>query len=371
MLLRDILSCRCDLHHALHREEIWYIFCSYLGCRVFLQCVFPTASKRYCEDEKEGVVYEGKTITVVVPTYNEEKMISQVLNTMPDFVDLIIVVDDASTDRTTEIVTSYCQRPLSRTMLIQHQHNQGVGATIITGYKAALAQDMDAVAVMAGDGQMDPDDLPRLVEPVIRGKADYAKGNRLFRGESWQMMPHYRYLGNSLLSLLTKIASGYWHVADSQTGYTVISRTVLQRLPLERIYKRYGMPNDMLIELNVANFRVRDVSIRPVYNIGEVSGIRLRKVIPTISWLLLRGFCRRLIEKYIIRDFHPLIFFYAMGLTLLPAGVLFGSYLLLYRLMIGTVATTSALFATFLTVSGLQSLFFAMWFDMDYNKHLK
>jgi hypothetical protein len=185
------------------------------------------------------------------------------------------------------------------------------------------------------------------------------------------MMPHYRYLGNSLLSLLTKIASGYWHVADSQTGYTVISRTALQRLPLDRIYKRYGMPNDMLIELNVANFRVRDVSVRPVYNIGEISGIRLRKVIPTISWLLLRGFCRRLIEKYVIRDFHPLVFFYAMGLTLLPIGVLFSSYLLLYRLTIGTVATTSALGATFLTVSGLQSLFFAMWFDMDYNKHLK
>jgi hypothetical protein len=256
-------------------------------------------------------------------------------------------------------------------MLVQHEHNQGVGATIITGYKTALTQGMDAVAVMAGDGQMDPDDLPRLVAPVVRSETDYAKGNRLFRGESWRMIPHYRYLGNSLLSLLTKIASGYWHVADSQTGYTVISRTALQRLPLDRVYKRYGMPNDVLIELNVANFRVRDVSIRPVYNIGEVSGIRLRKVIPTISWLLLRGFCRRLVEKYIIRDFHPLVFFYAMGLTLLPAGTLLGGYLLLYRAFVGPVLATSAIFAAFLMVSGFQSLFFAMWFDMDYNKHLK
>jgi len=317
------------------------------------------------------VVYEGKTIAVVVPAHNEEKMISQVLNTMPDFVDLVVVVDDASTDRTAEIVTSYSLRPVSRVRLIQHDHNQGVGAAIITGYKVALAQDMDVVVVMNGDAQMDPDDLPRLVEPVVRDETDYAKGNRLFRGESWRMIPHHRYLGNSVLSLLTKIASGYWHVADSQTGYTVISRTALQRLPLDRIYKRYGMPNDILIELNIANFRVRDMSVRPVYNIGEVSGIRLRKVIPAISWLLVRGFCRRLTEKYIIRDFHPLVFFYALGLLLLPAGAMFGSYLLIYRAFVGRVAATSAIFAAFLMVSGLQSLFFAMWFDMDYNKHLK
>ena len=230
---------------------------------------------------------------------------------------------------------------------------------------------MDAVAVMAGDAQMDPDDLERLVRPIVRNEADYVKGNRLFRGESWDMIPHYRYLGNSVLSLLTKIASGYWHIADSQSGYTVISRLALQRLPLDTIYQRYGMPNDLLIKLNINNFRVQDVSIRPVYNIGEQSGIRLRKVIPTISWLLLRGFCRRLLEKYVIRDFHPMVFFYSLGLILFPGGIGFGMYLALYRLLVGPVAPTSALFATFLVVSGLQALFFAMWFDMDYNKHLK
>jgi hypothetical protein len=175
---------------------------------------------------------------------------------------------------------------------------------------------LDVVVVMAGDGQMDPADLDRVVAPVARGEADYVKGNRLFRGESWRMIPHYRYLGNAMLSLMTKIASGYWHIADSQSGYTAISHTALVRIDLDRIYKRYGMPNDILVRLNVGNFRVRDVSIRPVYNIGEVSGIRLRKVIPTISWLLLRDFCWRLVEKYILRDFHPLVFFYCMGLTL-------------------------------------------------------
>ena len=316
-------------------------------------------------------MYQGKTVAVVVPAHNEEKLIGQVLDTMPDFVDLIIVVDDASTDQTCAIVTSYCVRFADRLTLLHHEDNQGVGAAIITGYKQALARDIEVVAVMAGDGQMDPDDLGRVVAPVACGEADYVKGNRLFRGESWQLIPHHRYLGNSVLSLWTKIASGYWHIADSQSGYTAISRVALRRLDLDHIYQRYGMPNDMLIKLNVGNFRVRDVSVRPVYNIGEISGIRLQKVIPAISWLLLRGFCWRLKEKYIIRDFHPLVFFYCMGLTLFPVGSLFGLYLFLYRLLVGTVAITSALFAVFLIISGLQSLFFAMWFDMDYNKHLK
>jgi glycosyltransferase involved in cell wall biosynthesis len=316
-------------------------------------------------------MYEGKTVAVVVPAYNEEKLIGRVLETMPDFVDLIIVVDDASTDQTLDIAASYRQLLGDRLVLLYHKENQGVGAAIVTGYQQALAREIDVTAVMAGDAQMDPADLERVVAPVARGEADYVKGNRLFRGESWQMIPHYRYLGNAVLSLFTKIASGYWHIADSQSGYTAIARIALERLDLDHIYTRYGMPNDLLVKLNVGNFRVRDVSVRPVYHIGEISGIRLRKVIPTIAWLLLSSFCWRLKEKYILRDFHPLVFFYGMGLTLFPAGTFFGLYLVWYRFFVSTVAVTSALLAAFLIISGLQALFFAMWFDMDYNKHLK
>jgi glycosyltransferase involved in cell wall biosynthesis len=290
---------------------------------------------------------------------------------MPDFVDLIIVVDDASTDRTLEAAAVWSERLGDRLLLVAHKQNQGVGGAITTGYKHALEHHSDVVAVMAGDAQMDPADLSRMIAPVARNEADYVKGNRLFRGESWTMIPHYRYLGNAVLSLLTKIASGYWHLADSQCGYTAISRIALERLDLDGIYKRYGMPNDILVKLNVGDFRVRDVSVRPVYNVGERSGIRLQKVIPTISWLLLRGFCWRLLAKYILRDFHPLVFFYALGLMLFPSSVLFGLYLVVCRFTVGHVAATSALLAAFLLVSGLQSLFFAMWFDMDYNKHLK
>ena len=316
-------------------------------------------------------MYQDQSLAVVVPAHNEEKMISQVINTMPDFVDVIVIVDDASTDQTAEVIRAHPGYPSNRIVLLQHRDNQGVGAAITTGYQYAVEQEIDLAAVMAGDGQMDPEDLPRLIDPIVADEADYTKGNRLFRGESWEMIPHYRYLGNAVLSLLTKIASGYWHIADSQSGYTVISLTALKRLDLDRIYKRYGMPNDILIALNINNFRVKDVSIRPVYNIGEVSGIKLNKVIPTISLLLLRGFTRRLVSKYIIRDFHPLIFFYAMGLTILPSGLLLGMYLMCVRLFVGPIAVTSALFSAFLIISGMQSLFFAMWFDMDYNSKLR
>jgi glycosyltransferase involved in cell wall biosynthesis len=315
-------------------------------------------------------MFEDKRIAVVVPAYNEENLIGKVIETMPEFVDSVVIVDDVSTDDTKKIVMEYMARD-QRVLLIKHERNMGVGAAVVSGYKRSLEEGMDVVAVMAGDGQMDPEDLPRIVGPVARGAVDYTKGNRLFRGESWEIIPHHRYLGNSMLSLLTKIASGYWHVADSQTGYTAISRVALERLNLDDIYRGYGMPNDILINLNIHNFRVRDVSVKPVYDQGELSGIKLSRVIPRISWLLFKGFFRRLFEKYVIRDFHPLIFFYMLGLTLLPSGIIIGSYLLLYRLLIGPVSATSALFAAFLIISGLQTILFAMWFDMDYNRDLR
>jgi len=313
---------------------------------------------------------EGKKIGVVVPAFNEGELIRRVLESMPSFVDRIIVIDDESKDSTAREVQG-CQARDARVSLVRHNHNQGVGKAIVTGYRRALEEGLDVIAVMAGDGQMHPDDLLTVVMPVVRGEVDYTKGNRLFRGESWRNIPHLRYLGNSVLSLLTKIASGYWHVADSQCGYTAISKSALDSVPLEKVYPRYGMPNDLLIKLNMQNLRVRDVSVRPLYGVGERSGIRYWQVIPKISLLLVKGFFSRLFYKYVILDFHPLIFFYLLGLLTFPIGMLFGFYLFFYRLFVGTVATTSALFAVFLIVSGLQSLFFAMWFDMEYNRDLK
>jgi glycosyltransferase involved in cell wall biosynthesis len=316
-------------------------------------------------------MYKGKTVASVVPAYNEEVQIEKVLDTMPDFVDYIVVVDDASRDGTSKVVDNRLKRAQRKIVLLKHQVNSGVGAAILTGYEWSRNHGIDISVVMAGDAQMDPEDLPSVLDPIVEGEADYVKGNRLFTGETWKRMPKVRYLGNSVLSLLTKVASGYWHVADFQCGYTAISLEVLKRVNLHRIYRGYGFPNDFLVVLNIYNFRVKDVPVKPVYNVGEKSGIRIWRVAPRLSFLLFRRFFWRMKEKYVIRDFHPLVFFYTTGLLLYPAGVLFGLYLLVYRIVKGPVAATSALLAALLIISGLQFLFFAMWFDMDYNKRLK
>jgi glycosyltransferase involved in cell wall biosynthesis len=312
-----------------------------------------------------------KTVCVVIPAYNVGTLVTQVLDGLPDFVDRAVVIDDASTDGTARRVTEYRGRFGGEVKLITMPKNAGVGAAIARGYRETLDHQDDVAVVMAGDNQMDPRDLPAIVDPVAEGSCDYTKGNRLFMGGAWNMIPKVRYLGNSFLSLLTKVASGYWHVADSQSGYTAINSQTLERISLQDIYPRYGMPNDLLIKLNIIGARVRDVPIRPVYNVGEKSGIRLYKVIPTITWLLIDGFFTRMTKKYIIFDFHPLVFFYIMGLVLAPVGGIFGFYLFVVRILGHGVAATSALFAAFLFISGLQSLFFAMWFDMEYNKHLR
>lgn len=314
---------------------------------------------------------EGKKLAVVVPAYNEEKLIGRVIETMPAFVDRIYIVDDQSRDRTAQVVEEYAARNPELVHLIRHEINQGVGAAITTGYRASLEDGCEVVAVMAGDAQMDPHELSVVAGPVARGECDYVKGNRLVSDDSWRKIPAYRFFGNAALSLLTKIASGYWQVADSQTGYTAISRRALEIMPIHKLYPRYGYPNHLLVMLNIYNMVVKDVTIKPVYGVGEVSGIRLRKVIPAISALLWRCFWWRMVEKYVVRDFHPLVFFYFFAVILLPAGSLFGGYLFLYRLFVGPVEMTSALFAVFMLVSGLNLLLFAMMFDMEYNRDLK
>ena len=311
---------------------------------------------------------EGKTIAVVVPAYDEEELIAATLQGIPGFVDRIFVVDDASTDATAEVARTAGD---PRVDVISHERNLGVGAAIVTGYKRALARRIDAVAVMAGDNQMDPDELEGLAVPVVRGELDYAKANRLFTGSAWKLMPRSRYLGNAVLSLLTKIASGYWHIADSQAGYTVLSRRMLALLDLDRIYTRYGFPNDMLVHLNVWNARVRDFPSRPIYGVGERSGIKIRRVVPRISWLLWKGFFWRLREKYVIRDFHPLVFFYALGFVMTVAGLALGIVETVLRIAGNGIPTATIVLVALLLISGSQFTLFAMWFDMESNKDLR
>jgi glycosyltransferase involved in cell wall biosynthesis len=316
-------------------------------------------------------VFKGCRVGVVVPAYNEERQIDGVLDTMPDFVDRVFVVDDCSADTTSDHVAAWTHKRHSRVELIRHAERGGVGAAITTGYKAALDRGMEVIAVMAGDGQMDPHELHLILEPVASGNVAYSKGNRLTSGVAWQKTPHARYLGNAFLSLLTKIASGYWHVADTQSGYTAISADALRSIDLDGLYPSYGYPNDLLIRLNVQNARVADVHITPRYGIGEKSSMKVWKVIPTVSFLLLRGFVYRMFEKYVIRDFHPLVFFYALGFTVTAIGLALGLLETIIKITHGDIAIATIVLVALLLVSGLQLLLFAMWFDMEYNKELR
>jgi glycosyltransferase involved in cell wall biosynthesis len=313
-------------------------------------------------------VFEGKRVAVVVPAFDEEALIGATIAGIPPSVDRIIVVDDCSTDRTS-VRAEEAGDP--RVEVIRHELRGGVGAAILTGYRRALEEGLDLVVVMNGDNQMDPVDLPGLLAPVAAGEVDYAKANRLATGQAWELIPKTRFFGNAILSLLTKVASGYWHVADSQTTYTVLSREMLARLDLDRVYTNYGFPNDMLVHLNVWNARVRDIPSRPVYGVGERSKMRYRHVVPRIAWLLVRGFFWRLWEKYVKRDFHHLVFFYLLGIASTAAGVILGFVVVGYRIAGDRVTVGTIVLVALLVLAGLQFTLFAMWFDMESNKDLR
>ncbi len=316
-------------------------------------------------------MYQGLMIGVVIPCFNESKNIINVLQKMPTYVDSIYVVDDYSRDNTVALVQDYIANHTRPIHLLQHTANQGVGGAIVTGYKQSLVDNMDAVVVMAGDDQMDPDNLPALLDAVVTGGADYVKGNRYLDQDAWEKIPKIRFFGNAILSLLTKIASGYWHVIDSQTGYTVITRHMLQRLNLDLLWKRYGYPNHILVMLNIYGGVVRDVPIRAVYHADAVSGIRISSLIPRLSLLMFKWFLWRMWEKYVLRDFHPLVLFYLLSWFMLVVSMILGGRLAILWYFNGVIPQINALAALIAFTNCIQAAFFAMWFDMDYNKHLR
>ncbi len=360
-----------------------------------------------------------KTIAVVVPAFNEENQIEMVIATMPEFVDRIVVVNDNSTDNTGNVVENLIDKDSGTTMkitngwdnekhtkynvanqvlaklnkdeinqfvksevynrneeeerviLINNLENRGVGAAIARGYKWCKDFGIDCTAVMAGDGQMDPDELESICRPVVEKDIDYVKGNRLIHKSSRLVIPKVRFLGNSILSILTKVASGYWHVSDTQTGYTAISKSALNAIKLHKIYKSYGMPNDILVRLNIAMCTIREVEIKPVYNVGESSKMKIFKVIPRVSWLLIKAFFRRLWVKYLFRDFHPLFLLYNFSFLLFFLNLPFFIEIARNFFRTGVVSANSTLIVfMFMFIMGFQAFLFAMWMDIQDNERL-
>ncbi|MCZ7403000.1 MAG: glycosyltransferase [Candidatus Methanoperedens sp.] len=303
-------------------------------------------------------------IGVVVPAYNEEVLIQETIDGIPKFVKKIYLVDDCSTDRTPEIIKTMKD---SRIVSIRHEKNRGVGAAIVTGYKLGLKDEMDVLAVMAGDNQMDPENLPSLIMPIIDGQADYTKGNRLISKNFRSGMSKWRFTGNAMLTLITKIGCGYWHIMDPQNGYTAISRQALEILDLDSIYPYYGYCNDMLIKLNTFDMRVMDVVMPARYG-REKSKIKYSSYIRKVAPMIFRGFLWRLKTKYIILDFHPLVFFYVASMVLLPIGVIFSAWILIEKIYHNPISQNYPLLAVFITLMGVQFLLFAMLFDMQADK---
>ncbi len=360
----------------------------------------------------------GKKVAVVVPSYNEENQIGEVIKTMPEFVDRIVIVDDCSKDSTSEVVKKIIDKTKpsnleikdifeeivkskynraevvsaelkaeenrkytpseeykvgskERIILIHHSKNGSVGAAIATGYKWCRDHGIDCVAVMAGDGQMDPDELESICKPVIEDGIDYVKGNRLSHRSAFFVIPKIRYFGNSILTLLTKIASGYWRVSDTQTGFTAISLDALKAIRIHDIYKSYGCPNDILVKLNIAFCTIKEVPIKPIYEVGEKSKMKVFKVIPKISWLLFKLFWKRLYVKYLFRDFHPLFLLYHLGFLLLLINIPFTIDVIKSIPQGSMLVTQTLIIFMFLSISGFQALFFAMWMDMMDNERLQ
>lgn len=239
-------------------------------------------------------MFQGRRIAVVVPAFNEADKIQRTIRSVPGYVDHVLVVDDASVDGTARLVSRGHRRGLE---LLTHSRNRGVGAALATGYARALELGADVTAVMAGDSQMDPLDLSALLATVIAGRADYAKGNRFGWPGLWRVMPWSRLVGSVALSWLTRLASGYWGVFDSQCGYTAANRQALACILAGPLFARYGYPNDVLIRLGRAGLRVSDVPVRPVYGPDWRSGIRPIRVVAPLSYLLARGMGLRLARR--------------------------------------------------------------------------
>ena len=361
-------------------------------------------------------MYKGDTIGVVVPAYNESGFVGDVITTLPQFVDRAYVVDDCSTDGTwdeiqraaaqmnhrpsasdspsmestatepqtgdprtdasstdelpsdesTEIHADGGQVFAPRIVTIRHEKNRGVGGAIKTGYHRAREDGLDVVAVMNGDGQMDPGILDRIVEPVVSGRAEFAKGNRLTRRAHRETMSAWRLFGNVLLTFLTKAVSGYWRMNDPQNGYTAISNRALETIDLDRLYDDYGFCNDLLVHLNVHELPIEDVEMESRYG-NETSHIKYSRFVPKLSWLLARRAAWRYHQKYVLTDFHPLVFLILFGTMGLGLGSLFVGW----SLVATGLTPVAGLLSTLVVMLAGLFLTLAMIFDRVANEKLE
>ncbi len=303
-------------------------------------------------------------IAVVIPAFRTERHIAEVIDTLPDFVSLVVVVDDRSPDRTAEIVRAL-QPADSRIVLHCHPTNQGVGGAVLSGYAVAREHGAEIIVKMDGDGQMDPAHLARLVDPIVRGRADYTKGNRFLHARELLSMPPLRRIGNLGLSFLTKLASGYWNVFDPTNGYTALHAGVLDCIDTDCIGRRYFFESSMLIELGVAGAVVEDVPIPARYG-DEVSSLSVARTLSEFPGQLLRGCLRRIWIQHFVRDFSALALLLTAGLGLATFGALWGAAWWLESWRTGVVTSTGTVMLSVLPlILGVQCLLQCLLLDLQ------
>jgi glycosyltransferase involved in cell wall biosynthesis len=306
-------------------------------------------------------VYREQRIVVAIPAYRAEGSIADVVLTLPAFVDNIIVVDDCSPDRLFEVASAL---PEPRLILLRHEKNRGVGGAMVTAYERALELGCDIVVKMDADGQMDPERLSELLDAMLNGNFDYAKGNRFLHRGALSAMPRHRLLGSLALTFMTKMASGYWHIFDPQNGFVACRTAMLQRLELRRIANDYFFENDMLVHLNVLGARVVDVPL-PARYANEVSSMRISRILTTFPGRLFGRYWWRIYERYTLRDFSPIVPFLISGILLCTWAVIFGGYMWFRSWQTGVVASTGTVMLTALPlILGFELLLHAMLLDI-------
>ncbi|MBS1963929.1 MAG: glycosyltransferase family 2 protein [Bdellovibrionales bacterium] len=317
-------------------------------------------------------MYRDRRVALVIPAYNEERLIGKTLAAVPPLFDRVYVVDDCSPDGQNAVIERSAQSD-SRVRLLKHKENQGPGGAIITGYLESAREGFDYTVVIGGDHQMDLAQVGRFLDPLVDGRCDYTKGNRFLLkelAETMRRMPRIRLFGNWVITLLTKISSGYFKVMDVVDGYTAITRDAIETINWDIAWRGYGYPMDFLVRLNAYGFRVVDVARTAIYTPGErQSQIKGFRYALRVSPMLIRDFFWRLRFKYMYRDFHPLVFFYLMGIPLVAIGFGTGGYLIWDKLFSDGVAVTGpkAILVALTMLTGFQFLLFAMLFDMQEN----
>lgn len=309
-------------------------------------------------------MYRGLKVAAILPCYNEEKLITKTVNTLPEFVDEIIVVDDKSTDSTWDVIQKLAKKN-KKVVPIHLPTNQGIGGAYINGFEKALKDDMGLIFTMAGDAQCNQNYMTTMADTLLDEDLDYVKANRFVHLEELKQMPRFRRIGNTIITILTKFSSGYYSIFDSQNGYGVFTQSTLKRLPLGHIGRRYDYENTLLIALSIMDAKIKDEPVPAIYG-DEVSTIPVLRTTMRALRVVWFGFWKRIYNKYMLVNFHPIALFLISGLLFTVIGLGFGAFLIADRILTGASPSSGTVMLCILPIIlGFQLGLTAITMDMS------